>query len=126
MASAIVIVGCGKSVSPIGPSSGNTATDNAFSLRGEVAEPGVEGAVPAEGVTAMVSNGSVETVAVTDAQGLFRVDGLEAGEWTVTLSKSGFMDQIVQVNVTADAYVSCMLDRDPNATEQRKPARIRR
>jgi hypothetical protein len=125
VASAIVVVGCGKS-SPNGPSPLGPGTGTAYALRGEVAEPGMDGAVASEGATAVVSNGSLESVAVTDAQGVFRVDGLEAGDWTVTLSKAGFMDQTLQITVTADAYVSCMLERDPNATEQRKPARIRR
>jgi hypothetical protein len=125
VASAIVIVGCGKS-SPAGPSPfGNPGVENAFNLRGEVAQPSMEGDVPAEGVTALISNGSLQTVAVTDGQGRFAVEGISAGDWTIVLSKTGYMDQTLQVTVTADAYVSCLLERDPSAVELKKPARIR-
>jgi len=129
VASAIGIVGCGKSIGPTAPTGafGDNRADSVYELRGDVQEQGPDGAEPAEGVSAMVSNGSLQTVAVTDAQGAFRLEGVPAGQWTILLSKAGYLDRTMEVTVSSsDAYVSCLLEREPVATEQGRRARIRR
>ena len=129
VASAIGIVACGKGVGPTAPTSafGDNRGDSVSDLRGEVQEEGPDGAQPAEGVTAMVSNGSLQAVAVTDAQGIFVLKGVPAGQWTVALSKTGYIDRTMDVTVSSeDAYVSCLLEREVAPTEQGRRARIRR
>ena len=53
-----------------------------------------------------------ERRATTDADGKFRIAGLDAGAWTATLKCKGYADRVVEVVVNGNLTIS--FDSDPS------------
>jgi len=123
----IAAVGCGRTSSPLGPSNiGANASVGEFVLRGSVSGQTDLGVGGLDGVVVTVSNAATSVSTITDAAGEFAVSGLSAGEWTVLLSKAGYLDESMTVNVEGDANLGFSLDREERATISKRPARIHR
>ena len=77
-----------------------------FELHGTVSDS--SGRLDSVAVT--VTNGAYEVKALSDGNGEFIADGLTAGEWTVTLRRSGYGVSTMRVMVAGDTFLDCALE----------------
>jgi len=97
--------GGGSSRTPTQPGPGNPG---GASLRGTVHVAGTDSPVP--GVVVLAQNGRATTI----ADGSFAIENLSPGATQVSLSRDGFVERAVQVNLTAgDNQASFTLEQDP-------------
>jgi len=103
VAGAFVIVtsltACGKS--PIGPSTGRFSggSEDSVALNGRVIGSELEEAAGlANALVTATREGSTYTT-FTNASGDFEFTGLSAGEWTLSVSRDGYLDKSQPVNV---------------------------
>jgi hypothetical protein len=110
LAAAVSTVGCDLVGTPEGPSQVLSGTVNAgFELRGSVYASTDRGEPMLEGVNLTLFNGVVQVATVTDKDGHYVAAGLTAGTWTLTLSKAGYLDHTVEVDIRADTTLNCSL-----------------
>jgi hypothetical protein len=126
LAAGIAIVGCGRTSGPMAPSSTGVANASVgeLVLRGSVSGETDLGMNGLEGVTVTVSNGAASVSTSTDAAGEFTVSGLSAGGWTVTVSRAGYVDETISVNLEGDTSLGFSLDREDATVTSKRSARI--
>ena len=76
---------------------------NGHPLKKAVTEVVEDGIQQAAGVQVTASNGSEKRLTMTDIDGVFAIDGLPAGTWTLTLTKAGYADQSIELALANDA-----------------------
>jgi hypothetical protein len=110
-ATASVMVGCGRAVSPTplsAPLPDNAAT---YLLTGRVLDAGDALGGSLGGVKIEVSNASGHHEAFTDADGFYSVDALGAGTWAVNVTKPGYLAQAARLDVYGDTSMDFQLER---------------
>jgi len=106
LAVAASFAACDKT-SPVAPTPIKLpAPSGDFELRGTISDSG--GRLDSVAVT--VTNGAYEIDMLSDGNGEFVADGLTAGEWTVTLRRSGYGVATMRVMVAGDTSIECSLE----------------
>ena len=105
LAVAASFAACSKS-SPLMPTPITLpAPSGDFELRGSVRD----GSGALDSVQVNVSNGAYEVNILTNGDGEFTADNLSAGEWTVTLRKTGYGVGTMRVMLAGDTSIDCSL-----------------
>ena len=106
LAVAASFAACGKT-SPLAPSAIQLpAPSGEFQLRGSV----YDSSGHVDSVAVNVSNGAYEENVQSDGNGEFIAGGLTAGEWIVTLRRSGYGIAVMRVMMNGDTEIVCSLD----------------
>jgi len=109
LAMAASFAACSKT-SPLAPTPTTRiqlpAPSGEFELRGSVSDSGG----PLDSVEVNVSNGAYELNMLSDGSGEFIADNLTAGEWTVTLRRTGYGVATMRVMVANDTIIECSLE----------------
>ena len=94
-----------SSTNPAAPSAlPAISAGSSFELTGEVLGGG---GAPLAGVEITLSRDEdADRSAVTDADGKFRIAGLEAGDWTAKLNCKGYEERVVQLVVNGNLTIS--------------------
>jgi hypothetical protein len=123
----LVVVGCSSqgSTSPSPIPNIRATQGGEFELRGSVSDTGNGAALPLQGVLATLSNDQVQYSIETDSSGAFGFSGLSAGMWHVSLTKEGYSEQTLDVDVNGDTSIALELRAEKAPAASRRPARIR-
>jgi len=116
LTAACLIVGCGSNhnmsaglTTPLTPTPAN---DGNYELTGTVETMTPYGEAPLAGTRIDLSGGAGPRTAVTDSNGHYAVDALGPGRWTVNVTKSGFVPQTAQLDLSSDLRMNFQLERD--------------
>jgi len=100
---ALAAAGCSERTFS-GPTPLPAVSAASFELAGEVLGAG---GAPVAGVEITLSRGAdTERRAVSDAEGKFRIAGLEGGDWNATLKCKGYGDRSVTLVVNGNLTIS--------------------
>jgi hypothetical protein len=106
LAVAASFAACSKT-SPLAPSEIQLPRPSGeFQLRGSVSDSHGQ----LDNVAVNVSNGAYELDTLSDFNGEFIAGGLTAGEWIVTLRRSGYGISVMRVMVAGDSEITCSLE----------------
>jgi hypothetical protein len=123
---AFVIVGCGRAVGPTPLPAPPPENAGIYALTGRVLDAGAASEATLPGVQIDVSDGFGHRQAFTDGGGHYSVDALGAGTWTVSVTKSGYVAQIVHLDLSGDTSMDFQLERAEPSPRSRPEGKLTR
>jgi len=105
------LTACGTS--PIAPGPGPDPSPTPFTLTGRVIASETDGSTGLSDVFVTATHDGFTRSTTTNADGDFAFDGLVEGEWTLSISRDGYVDTIRSVSVGADQDVTVPIDPKP-------------
>jgi hypothetical protein len=125
-ATAFVIVGCGRAVSPTPVSDPPPENAGTFALTGSVWDASDAGQASLAGVRIDASDGFGHREAFTDGAGHYSVEALGPGTWTVNVTKPGYLPQIIHLDLSGDTSVNFQLERAEPSPRARPEGKLTR
>jgi len=115
-AASIVAGACGNG-GPLAPTVPASLTAGVFTVSGAVAD--ADGGKPLMGARVLFSSETggrlPRRLALSDAGGLYSIQGLPSGVWSVTVSKSGYESESIDADVNTDVTLAFELHRGRSA-----------
>ena len=111
---------CGRTPLPPSPLPGDAST---LTLSGRVVDATMADDSGVADAVVVISRDSFSTSTTTGPDGTFALGGLEAGQYTLAVSREGYLQVEQAVMLDTNQDVTCFLDRevaDGNATPERK------